>query len=96
LQLSVLLFVIQQGSAVAFCNRQEPVKQPDEQHKEERKNKVKKVGVFFSTPKPRCLNTTFTTQFTTITPSKHHVLHAVFRKNPRKTPQLTTPIFFSR
>jgi hypothetical protein len=34
--------------------------------------------------KRRGQNTTFTTQSTTTTPSKHHVLHHDFHKNPCK------------
>src|ERR1700731_1852525 len=40
--------------------------------------------------------TTFHHQSTTISPSKNHVLHPTFRKNPRKNTLHHPNIFFSR
>jgi tRNA modification GTPase len=51
---------------------------------------------YFSALHKGVLITTFTTQATTFSPPKHHVLHPTFCKNPCKTPQRTTPIFFTR
>jgi len=39
---------------------------------------------YFWALKNVCFLTTFTTQFTTTSPQKHHVLHTIFRKNPSK------------
>jgi hypothetical protein len=41
---------------------------------------------YFSFRKKPCQRTTFTTHFTTMKPSKNHVLHAVFSKTPAKAP----------
>jgi hypothetical protein len=40
---------------------------------------------YFSSRQNARQRTTFTTHFTTTSPSKHHDLHAVFLKSPAKT-----------
>jgi hypothetical protein len=48
----------------------------------------------FQRPRKCVFLTTFHQQSTTISPSKNHVLHTTFRKNPRKNTPSTTPTFF--
>jgi hypothetical protein len=45
----------------------------------------------FSASKYDRQHSTFTTQSTTTSPQKHHVLHTVFCKIPLETPHFTTP-----
>jgi hypothetical protein len=51
---------------------------------------VEKGGAFFAAGKFDGFRTTFTTHFTTFSPSKHHTEKALFLKHPTKTPHKNT------
>jgi hypothetical protein len=62
-----------------------------QQAKSERQKNSWDMWRIFRRPKTALQPTTFTTQSTTISPRKNHVLAPVFLKHPSKTPKTANP-----